>query len=124
MALFDNKKEKKEEKVNDSHKSVSSNVSNLSQKDTTWVLSGARLSEKAIYMADKNVYVFNVSPRANKKLVSQAVFEKFNVRPKKVNIVTVPRKKVQNRRTGIKGKKSGGKKAYVYLKEGDTINLI
>jgi len=44
------------------------------------------------------------------------------VKPEKVRVAAIPAKKVFVR--GKKGVKSGGKKAYVYLKKGDKIELI
>ena len=42
--------------------------------------------------------------------------------PTRVNIAKIPSKRTLSR--GKRGVKKGGKKAYVYLKEGDKIELI
>src|SRR3989338_8043934 len=47
----------------------------------------------------------------------------YNVTPRMVHIVTVPAKQKRSARTGGLGVKSGGKKAYVYLKKGETITV-
>ena len=92
--------------------------------DLSWVLHSPRMSEKAMYAADKNVYIFNIDPRANKQQIQYAIKEIYDVEPEKVNVSKIARKNVRNQRTGIRGVKSGGKKAYVYLKEGDKINIV
>jgi large subunit ribosomal protein L23 len=68
--------------------------------------------------------VFNVSQSANKKEIADAVREIFKVTPRKVTVVAVPRKMRATRGTNRMGKSAGGKKAYVYLKKGDTIELV
>lgn len=68
-----------------------------------------------------NVFVFEVSKKSTKKDIKEAVFSVWKVTPKRVNIVNLPDKKVNVR--GRVGIKSGVTKAYVYLKEGDKIEL-
>jgi large subunit ribosomal protein L23 len=61
---------------------------------------------------------------ANKFQVRDAVKALYNVTPVKVNIVN---KKPALRLSGSKNRMAkvpGEKKAYVYLKKGDTINLV
>lgn len=87
------------------------------------VLVGPRITEKAALSADKaGVYVFKVLDRATKKSVAASVKNAYKVTPVKVNIARIPAKNVFVR--GKRGVKSGGKKAYVYLKKGDKIELI
>ncbi len=86
------------------------------------VLTKPHITEKASMHAENNVYVFEVSKRANKTLVRNAVKELYKVTPVKINIVNTPSKSVSSR--GIKGVKSGKKKALVYLKKGDAIEII
>jgi ribosomal protein L23 len=64
-----------------------------------------------------------VSPRANKREIAQAVASVYGVTPAGVRVVPIPSKAIRNARTGKSGVKPGGKKAYVYLKAGDTITL-
>ncbi len=88
------------------------------------VISGLRITEKAVKQGDQNVYTFNVRRDATKFLVRDAVKALYNVTPVKVNIVN---KKPAHRLSGSKNrmvKVAGAKKAYVYLKKGDTINLV
>ena len=88
------------------------------------VISGLRITEKAVKQGDQNVYTFNIRRDATKFLVRDAVKALYNVTPVKINIVN---KKPAHRLSGSKNrmvKVSGAKKAYVYLKKGDTINLV
>jgi ribosomal protein L23 len=52
-----------------------------------------------------------------------AVKELYSVTPRKVAVVNVKSKERRNMRTGRVGVKRGGKKAYVYLKSGETITI-
>lgn len=80
-----------------------------------------RVTEKATTSSENNVYVFDVVPQANKFDIKEAIKHLYKVEPLKVNIVTVPSKNIVYR--GKKGVKSGGKKAYVYLKNKDKISI-
>jgi large subunit ribosomal protein L23 len=93
-------------------------------RDLTSVITGPRITEKAVSLNDNNVYTFTVRPSATKFLVRDAVKALYGVTPVKVNIVN---KKPATRLSGSKNrmvKVAGQKKAYVYLKKGDTINLV
>lgn len=85
------------------------------------VLIGPRVTEKAAYGAEKNVYVFNVTKNANKIQIRKAVKDQYKVTPTKIAIVVAKPQNVVFR--GKPGVKSGFKKAYVTLKKGDTIDL-
>jgi large subunit ribosomal protein L23 len=80
-----------------------------------------RITEKASMLAESNAYAFEVSADATKATVATAIRELYNVEPIKVAILKIPTKQVivQNK----KGLKRGGKKAYVYLQKGQTIEL-
>jgi len=87
------------------------------------VLLRPRITEKAALSADKNnVYVFEVTQEATKKSIGASIRESYKVTPVKVRVSAIPSKPVFIR--GKKGVKSGGKKAYVYLKKGDKIEII
>jgi large subunit ribosomal protein L23 len=78
-----------------------------------------RVTEKASFLLEKNVYTFEVASSATKAEVIGAVHAYYNVSPQKVRVVRNPSKKVFIR--GKWGMKPGVKKAYVYLKKGDKI---
>jgi large subunit ribosomal protein L23 len=87
------------------------------------VLLRARITEKAAIGADRaGVYVFEVLPKATKKSIAASVKAVYKVTPVKVNITKIAPKAVFVR--GKRGVKQGGKKAYVYLKKGDKIELL
>lgn len=93
------------------------------KKHSGTIIHSPRITEKGAYMAEKGVYVFNVSVDANKGEIATAVAELYKVTPRAVRVVSIPRKVVITRGTNRKGKTAGGKKAYVYLKAGDKIEL-
>jgi len=98
---------------------------NTTKKDLSSVLKKPRITEKgAVISGINNVYPFDVSVDANKKDIREAVKLIYKVNPVKIAVVTVPTKSVRSRRTGKMGTKSGGKKAYVYLKKGDKIEFV
>ncbi len=92
-------------------------------RDLSHVLAHARITEKASMQQANKVYTFNISSAATKRDVIRAVVQLYKVTPRMVRVVTIPTKEVRNARTGKKGVKGGGKKAYVYLKSGDTITI-
>jgi large subunit ribosomal protein L23 len=80
-----------------------------------------RLTEKASNMSSQNVYTFNVKTDATKLSLAKEIEKIYKVKPVKINIVNQPRKAVFTR--GKLGYKSSFKKAQVFLKKGDKINL-
>jgi large subunit ribosomal protein L23 len=87
------------------------------------ILLQPRITEKASEKAmNENVYVFEVSSKATKREIAQAVFAVYKVKPLKVATITIPHKKVIVR--GIRGVRAGGKKAYVYVKKGEKIEIV
>lgn len=91
--------------------------------DYAHVLRAPRITEKASFAMEGSAYVFDVSPDANKKLIGAAVESIYKVRPRKIRVVNTKPKHVRNMRTGKKGTKGGFKKAYVYLKRGESITI-
>jgi large subunit ribosomal protein L23 len=83
------------------------------------LLKSPRVTEKASFLMEKNVYTFEIAPKTNKKEVASAVKAFYGVTPIRVNIVKTPAKKVFVR--GKRGSKSAIKKAYVFLKKGDKL---
>lgn len=91
-------------------------------EDLSWVLGKARLSEKAARLgSEENVYTFDVDQRSNKTQIKKAVQTYHKVTPEKVNVVVT--KSATKVFRGRRGKTTGSKKAMVFLKKGDTINL-
>ena len=125
MALF-SRTTKKEKKV-DAPVAATANTSVASvgmKQSLAHVLQNPRITEKATSGAAAGVYVFDVAVSANKKQIASAIQSTYNVKPRAVRIVNIRSKMVKNMRTGKKGVKQGGKKAYVYLNKGETITLF
>ncbi len=123
MALF-SRKEKTDTKPKAEAVSKVPSGALFTDRDLTSVITGPRITEKAVGLGDVNVFAFNVRRDATKFLVRDAVKALYGVTPVKVNIVN---KKPATRLSGSKNrmvKVAGQKKAYVYLKKGDTINLV
>jgi large subunit ribosomal protein L23 len=93
-------------------------------KHASHILIDPRITEKGAYLSEKGVYVFNVAKNSNKKEIADAIKAIFKVTPIRVRVTAVPRKQVFTRGTNRWGKTAGGKKAYVYLKKGETIELV
>lgn len=129
MALFGRKKntEKKTEKAVKSIETKDSvSKKTTTDLDVTKILKNPRVSEKAAVVAESaNAYIFDVYNDATKSQIKLAIEKVYKVIPLKVNISQVMSKKVRvrgtNRKTGVK---SGGKKAFVYLKKGEKIEFI
>ena len=136
-ALFGKKKEEKKadapvdaaqaekrEEVVASEKEATTTTVVDGKENIARVLMHPRITEKATLGTADNVYVFDVAPDANKKQIKEAVKRAYKVDAVKVRVTTIKKKNVRNMRTGIKGVKSGGKKAYVYLKKGESISVM
>ena len=96
----------------------------MDKKSVLKILKNPRITEKATFASENDVYVFDVFPNVTKNEIKEAVNELFKVSPVKVNITKIPKKTIFNRNKRIKTSKGGGKKAYVYLKKGDKIEFI
>ncbi|MCA9309318.1 50S ribosomal protein L23 [Candidatus Saccharibacteria bacterium] len=90
-----------------------------------------RMSEKAYQQSTlESTYVFVVPSSANKLQVKDAVEKQFNVTVQTVNIVVQKGKKARSIRLGnrrarpIIGDRKDIKKAYVRLKDGDSIKIF
>lgn len=127
MALF-SRKQKAETQPEETTgvATVATNVKKAlpTDRDLSQVIVGPRLTEKTVALGDRNVYTFTIARTATKFQVRDAIKALYSVTPVKVNIVN---KAPANRLSGSKNrmvKVPGYKKAYVYLKKGDTINLV
>jgi large subunit ribosomal protein L23 len=80
-----------------------------------------RVTEKSSAVSEKGVYVFEVGKDTNKKEIARNIIEVYKVTPLKINITTNPGKKITAK--GKVGRSRGVKKAYVYLRAGDKIEI-
>lgn len=93
------------------------------QKHAGTILIAPRITEKAAYLAESGCYVFAVAADATKADIARAMHDAYQVTPRKVTLVAIPHKVVATRGTNRKGASVGGKKAYVFLKKGDKIEI-
>jgi large subunit ribosomal protein L23 len=127
MALFGSKKKtetkKTEKKVTEKAVAVR-DASNASAVNAPMreVILRPRITEKSgIANEAFNIYTFEVAKNATKRTVAQAVKAAYKVTPVKVRTITLPGKSVFVR--GRFGTQSSVKKALVYLKKGDKIEV-
>jgi len=79
------------------------------------------ITEKAAGLAQQNVYVFKVDPKANKTEIKQAIEKIFKVKVKEVRTLNIkPKKRRVGRYSGLTNR---AKKAIVTLAEGQQIEL-
>lgn len=89
-----------------------------------------RMSEKAYAQSHAiNTFVFDVPKTANKLEVAKAVENQFKVKVEHVKVLVAKGKTARSIRIGgtrknVSGKRVDVKKAYVRLKEGDTIPIF
>ncbi len=91
------------------------------EKATT-VIFNPRITERASLVTEDNGYTFDVHPKATKNDVKKAIKEMYGVNPVRVNISYRRGKTVWIR--GKYGNQSGGKKAIVFLPEGQKIEFV
>jgi len=77
------------------------------------------VSEKTARLEKERQYVFVVAARANKVEIKKAVEKHYRVHVTKVNILNIFGKAVRTGR--VLGKRRDWRKAYVTVKEGETI---
>jgi large subunit ribosomal protein L23 len=82
------------------------------------ILRYPRVTEKGTSMIGQNKYVFTVAPDATKQQIKKAVQDIFGAEVEKVNIINV-KPKVKKFK-GIKGKRSGFKKALITLSKANS----
>jgi len=120
MALF--KKTTKQEKKEEKQIVPAGPVLKTVGASSALIIKRPHISERASDEAAKGVYVFDVETKATKPQIRSAIRALFNVTPVKVRTVTVHPKKILVK--GRPGIRSGGKKAYVYLKKGEKIEVV
>lgn len=81
----------------------------------------SHITEKATFLNEKGAYVFKIKPGFNKIMIKEAIKKTYNVSPIKVSVINIPSKTafVRTRRV----EKPGYRKAVVYLKKGEKINI-
>ncbi len=94
------------------------------QKNVAAGIIKPRITEKAAILGEKNVYTFEIKKGTTKFDVRNAIKALYNVTPTRVNIVNKQPRHSMSRSRGRDMMEHGLRKAYVYLKEGDRIELV
>ena len=124
MALFGRKK-KEEKKADVQNKTPMPHGASTSiGENLAHILRNPRITEKASSHMSTGIYTFDISEDATKQSVAEAIRALYNVKPRKIRVVSVPSKVRRSMRTGKVGIKKGGKKAYVYLRHGESITVV
>lgn len=85
------------------------------------------LSEKAVSEAAKGTYIFNVPVQASKNEIIQNLVQQYSVTPVDVRVLNRKGKRTRTHRGGgkfVSGRRADAKKAYVRLKEGQSIPIF
>lgn len=89
---------------------------------TQTIIKNPRITEKAAKAQSYNAYVFDVLPSATKSEIAKAFIAKYKHKPVKVHTVTEKPKSYF--RKGLLSFGKRGKKAYIYLPKGKTIEIM
>lgn len=92
--------------------------------DVASALIKPRITEKAALLLEKNVYTFEIKKGASKYDVRDAVVSLYKVTPTQIRIVNQTPRRTMSKMRGREMLVSGLRKAYVYLKKGDRIDLV
>jgi large subunit ribosomal protein L23 len=123
MALFSRSKKTEESAIETAAK-VAVSHARATDSNLSSVIVKPRITEKAVRLGEQNVYTFVVRRDATKRDVSAAIKALYNVTPVNVNIVNKTPRQYKSRAKNRVLTEKGMKKAYVYLKKGDTISLV
>lgn len=96
-------------------------ASNFAQVGGSKIIIKPHITEKSNFLNEIGAYVFKVFDDSNKIMITSAIKELYKVKPVKVNIVNIPSSSIFLR--GKRGIKPGFKKAIVYLKKGEKIEI-
>ncbi len=97
-------------------------VENKEVVQTASLILSPRITEKASLQSEANAFTFTVAKNATKLELMKEIQKTYKVKPTAINIINI-NGKVKFKR-GAWGKTPGIKKAVVFLKKGDTINLV
>jgi len=79
------------------------------------------ITEKSSILASHSKYIFETAKQANKYSISQAIYDIYNIKPIKVNIINQVGKIVTKGKTS--GKRKDWKKAVITLPKGSKIEV-
>lgn len=119
MSFFNRKKDTKD-KVEEAVSRPTTPAPQTGNSDAYRFVRGPHVTEKASNLASQGVYIFKVSPSANKIEIRRAIESLYHVNVSSVHVLNMPAKLRQVGRHS--GKKSGYKKAMVTLVAGQKID--
>ncbi len=122
MALFSRSKKNEERTAEVAAGGTS--TARATDANLSSVIVKPRITEKAVRLGEQNVYTFVVRRDASKREVAAAITALYNVTPVNVNIVNKTPRQYKSRSKNRVLTEKGMKKAYVYLKKGDSISLV
>lgn len=93
----------------------------VKKEESTSLILSPRITEKASMQSSANAYTFVVKAHATKLTLRDEIKKTYKVSPRAINITNIPRQWTFIR--GKLGSTAGFKKAIVFLKKGDSINL-
>ena len=92
------------------------------EKKDTSILRNPRITEKAAKAQAFNAYLFDVTPSATKSEIAKAFVKQYKHKPLRVHtVMQKPKSKFQK---GILSFGPRGKKAYITLPKGKTIDVM
>lgn len=127
MPIFKKEKDKegirakKDGKEKEKKSKALTKASNFAQVGGSNIIIKPHITEKSNFLNEAGVYVFKVSDDSNKIMITSAIKELYKVKPVKVNIINIPPSRIFLR--GKRGTTPGFKKAIVYLKKGEKIEI-
>ena len=124
MGLFGTKKSDASTDVAVAPKAEKATPSKTLSRDSASALIKPRITEKAANLLEKNVYTFEIKKGASKYDVRDAVVSLYKVTPVQIRIVNQAPRRTMSKTRGREMLVSGKRKAYVYLKKGDRIDLV
>mgnify|MGYP001613750039 FL=1 len=119
MSFFKRKKDEEPAVSVSSSKKKTTKPDDKKTKDS--ILLKVLVTEKIARLGDKGVYAFGVSNFATKISVAKAIKARYGVLPRSVRMMNVRGKYVRYGRS--EGRRADWKKAMVFLKEGDRIDV-
>ena len=124
MGIFGKKKNTSASVATDPVVIKSAKSTHLNTKNAASVIMKPRITEKTALLGDKNVYTFEVKKGATKYEVRDAIKALYKVTPVRINIVNKQPRHSISRARGRDMMEHGLRKAYVFLKKGERIELV
>ncbi len=124
MAFFGKKKITEETGVASTDVQAVTTIKTVAPISPHAVIVRPRITEKAALLIDNNVYTFEITKGATKYQVRDAIKAMYSVTPTAVHIVNKAPRHSMSRARGRDVMEHGLRKAYVYLKKGDKLDIV